>query len=253
MRTPSASELLAVWEHARAQPTAKQALMLLATASPDASREDLAKLSIGRRDARLLALREVLFGSRLTGLVACPQCGRQLELSVEAGDLRTAAEQPVPETLSVTREGYSARFRLPNSEDLAALDAGEGQLRDEAAAVRELLSRCLVEIRRNGRKQNLDAARSLPPKLIEAIASEMEKADPQANVQLEFDCADCGHRWLSAFDIVSFLWKELDNWAKRILREVCLLASAFGWPEADILAMSAQRRQLYLQMIGEAS
>lgn len=253
MRTPSASELLAVWEHARAQPTTKQALMLLATASPDASREDLAKLSIGRRDARLLTLREVLFGSRLTGLVACPQCGRQLELSVEAADLRTGADQPIPETLSVTREGYTARFRLPNSEDLAALDVAHGRESDEHAAVRALLSRCLVEVRRNGRKQKLESARSFPPKLIEAIADEMEKADPQANVQLEFDCADCGHRWLSAFDIVSFLWKELDNWAKRILREVCLLASAFGWPEADILAMSAQRRQLYLQLIGEAT
>lgn len=253
MRTPSASELLAVWEHARAQPIARQALILLATASLDSSGEDLAKLSIGRRDARLLALREGLFGSRLTGLVACPQCGQQLELSVEAADLRTAVDQPVPETLTATSEGYRAHFRLPNSEDLAALDADDGQERDETTTIRRLLSRCLVEVRRNGRRQRFDSSRSLPAALIEVIASEMEKADPQANVQLDFQCADCGHRWLSAFDIVSFLWKEIDNWANRILREVCVLASAFGWREADILAMSAQRRQLYLQMIGDAT
>ena len=164
----------------------------------------------------------------------------------------TGASSGIGEALARALSARGASVVL-SGRNLAALDAGEGQLRDEAAAVRELLSRCLVEIRRNGRKQNLDAARSLPPKLIEANASEMEKADPQANVQLGFDCADCGHRWLSAFDIFAFLWKELVNWAKRILREVCLLASAFGWPEADILAMSAQRRQLYLQMIGEAS
>ena len=67
------------------------------------------------------------------------------------------------------------------------------------------------------------------------------------------NCADCGHRWVSAFDIVSFLWSEIDNWAKRLLREVCALATALGWREADILAMSAQRRQLYLQIIGDAT
>ena len=89
--------------------------------------------------------------------------------------------------------------------------------------------------------------------MTDAIAAEMEKADPQANVQLALDCADCGHRWLSGFDIVPFLWSEIDNWARRVLREVCALASAFGWREADILAMSAGRRQLYLQMIADAN
>jgi hypothetical protein len=252
MHAPSASELLAVWERGRAQPLTTQALMLLAVASPDKPREVLGKLSIGRRDARLLALREVLFGSRLTGLTACPQCGQQLELNVEAAELRAEADQQVPETLTVTSAGYLAHFRLPNSEDLAAIAETDGPYRDEATTIRRLLSRCLVEVRRNGRRQKLDSRRSLPPTLVDAIAAEMEKADPQANVQLGLNCADCGHRWLSAFDIVSFLWNEIDNWAGRILREVCVLASALGWSEADILAMSAQRRQFYLQMIGDA-
>lgn len=253
MRVPSASELLAVWERARTQPIATQALMLIAIALPDAPGEDLAKLSVGRRDARLLALREVLFGSRLTGLTACPQCGQQLEISVEASDLRAGADQSVPEILTVTSDGYRAHFRLPNSEDLAAIAKRNEAERDEATTIHSLLSRCLIEVQRNGREQRLDSSRALPAALIDAIAVEMEKADPQANVQLDFQCADCGHRWLSDFDIVSYLWKEIDNWANRILREVCALASAFGWREADILAMSAQRRQLYLQMIGDAA
>ena len=81
----------------------------------------------------------------------------------------------------------------------------------------------------------------------------MELADPQANVQLPLDCVDCGHRWLSSLDIVSFLWKEIDHFATTLLREVAALALAFGWREADILAMSDQRRQLYLQMIADAT
>ncbi len=52
-----------------------------------------------------------------------------------------------------------------------------------------------------------------------------------------------------AFDIVSFLWNELNAWAIRTLREVHILASAYGWSETDILAMSPWRRQFYLEVL----
>lgn len=249
MQAPPASELLTVWERGRAQPAISQALMLLAVTSPEARAEELAGLSVGQRDARLLALREALFGPRLVGLTACPRCGQQLELSLEAAALRMAATPPAPETLVASYAGYQAHFRLPNSADLVAL----ADQTDEAASLHRLLSRCLFEVRHEGRRQPLDSPASLPPALVEAIAAEMEKADPQANMQLGLNCADCGHQWVATFDIVSFLWGEIDSWARRLLGEVCMLASAFGWREADILAMSTQRRQLYLQLIGETT
>jgi hypothetical protein len=37
-----------------------------------------------------------------------------------------------------------------------------------------------------------------------------------------------------------------------MVREVHRMASAYGWREADILAMSAFRRQRYLELIGES-
>lgn len=253
MQAPNASELLAVWERARAQPITMQALMLLEGCSPGAAREDLAKLSVGRRDALLLSLRELLFGARLNGVTACPRCGQQLEIGIEAADIHADVETRDPELLTVTSGAYAARFRLPNSDDLAALANNNVQVSGDEGAIGTLLSRCLVELRKNGRKQRVDSSPALPNALIDAIAAEMEKADPQANVQLELDCADCGHRWVSGFDIGSFLWNEVDNWARRVLREVFALASAFGWRESDILAMSAGRRQLYLQMIADAN
>jgi len=227
--------------------------MLLEGCSPGAAREDLAKLSVGRRDALLLSLRELLFGARLNGLTACPQCGQTLEIGIEASDIHADVGKLEPELLTVTSGAYTARFRLPNSDDLATLAEHNAQESGEAVAIRTLLSRCLVELRRNGRKQRVDPSQALPAALVDAIAAEMEKADPQANVQLALDCGDCGHRWLSGFDIGSFLWNEIDHWARRVLREVFALASAFGWREADILAMSAGRRQLYLQMIADAN
>jgi hypothetical protein len=65
---------------------------------------------------------------------------------------------------------------------------------------------------------------------------------------LDLRCPTCGHSWHALFDIVAFFWAELASQAKRLLREVHTLARAYGWREADIVSMSARRRQLYLEM-----
>jgi hypothetical protein len=65
---------------------------------------------------------------------------------------------------------------------------------------------------------------------------------------LDFACPSCGHEWQSLFDIAAFFWAEIAAQARRLLREVHQLASAYGWREADILAMSARRRRAYLEM-----
>src|SRR6185369_7232299 len=109
MQAPSAAELLSVWERARAQPMTTQALMLLEAASPGASWEDLAKLSVGRRDARLLAFREMLFGARLTGLTSCPRCRQQLEIGIQSADIHADGDQTDSELLSVASGPYVAR------------------------------------------------------------------------------------------------------------------------------------------------
>mgnify|MGYP003381458898 FL=1 len=62
-------------------------------------------------------------------------------------------------------------------------------------------------------------------------------------------CPSCDHRWSALFDIVSFFWREIDDWARRTLREVHSLGRAYGWSEADILTLSAWRRRAYLEMI----
>ena len=33
-------------------------------------------------------------------------------------------------------------------------------------------------------------------------------------------CPACGHGWQARFDVVSFLWSEIDAWAGRMLRDV---------------------------------
>ncbi|HKI02137.1 MAG TPA: phage baseplate protein, partial [Thermoanaerobaculia bacterium] len=61
MRPLSAPELLEAWERGLAGHPVQRALLLVAAACPGTPPEELARESVGRRDGRLLTLREWTF------------------------------------------------------------------------------------------------------------------------------------------------------------------------------------------------
>jgi hypothetical protein len=239
MQTLSAAELLVVWERGREQRPYQRALALLAVANPELAPEALAALSIGERDAALLTLREWMFGPQIASIADCPACGARLDLVFGAADIR-AGHRPAPASLTLSVGGYDLRFRLPNSADIAALDAAPGDQRQL------LLARCLFDVR-TATGSSLDR---LPSEVEAALLQHMAAADPLSDVQLALGCPACSHEWQALFDIVAFFWSEIETWAYGMLREIHVLASAYGWREADILALSPRRRRMYLELIG---
>jgi uncharacterized protein (UPF0212 family) len=253
MHVLSALELLGVWERGLAHQPVERALILLTTACPEVPPEELAKLSIGQRDNLLLTLREWTFGSQVSSVAICPGCGDRLELSFNVADIRVAPASELTETFSLSVADYEVQFRLPNSLDLMAITSqmsasGDAPHNNAATTQQALLERCLLAASSHGEERPIT---ELPSNVIDAVLERMAQADPQADVQLALSCPACRHQWQSVFDIVSFFWSEMNAWAYRILREVHILASAYGWREADILAMSPYRRQLYLKMVSK--
>lgn len=246
MRSLSAAELLNVWEQGLAQLPVQRALTLLVAACPEIPSEDLARLSIGQRDALLLTLREWLFGSQVQSVATCPVCGDRLELCFQVADIRVDTSNPV-ETCSLQVADYEVQFRLPNSLDLLAMTTSSSLCDTETASpAKMLLHRCLLNISSEGKEQSWE---QLPPSAINEVVQQMAQIDAQADVQLHLDCPNCQHQWQTVFDIVSFFWTEIHAWAERTLSEVHALATAYGWGEQDILAMSPYRRRLYLEML----
>jgi hypothetical protein len=237
-----ASELLDIWEQGLAQPSGRRALTLLAAACPDTPPDALARLSIGQRDGRLLRLREWTFGPQLVGLATCPGCSERLELTFNVSDIRMDPETEAAETLSLNDAGYEVHFRVPNSLDMEFIAASK----DLTTTRHILLDRCILSAQISGKEKAID---QLPADVVDAVVEEMAKADPQADVQLALSCSSCGHQWQAIFDIVSFFWSEINVWAHRILREVHVLASAYGWTEIHILALSPGRRRSYMEMV----
>lgn len=249
----TASRLLVVWEQGAGLLPVQRALALLAMAFPGESPGDLADLSIGQRDHRLLKLREQLFGSRLASLVDCPACGERVETQFQVSDI-ILHSGAVPEAggLVADLEGYHLRFRLPNSQDLlAAIDSLADRpdrpiSGDRAEGRRILAERCVLETLHNG-----DSVRmaELPQAVLEALGEQIAEADPLAEIWISLTCPSCGHTWQVLFDVLSYLWGEIDVWAYRTLHEVHSLARAYGWSEAEILGLSAWRRQYYLSLL----
>jgi hypothetical protein len=253
MRPLTASQLIEVWERGLHRTAVEQALLPLAVACPEKSWDELLQLSLGRRDLDLLELRAQTLGPAIQGLVACPHCGEQLEFTLDTPELLRASVPELPvapgnTALEFICEGFQVSYRLPNSEDLDAARSSSEARRQDVLGVKMLLAqRCLVTA--TGPEGRV-AANDLPGLAVEQLAARLAESETAAEILLDLKCSGCGRASPIGFDIASFFWSEISALAKRLLREVHVLASAYGWSEREILAMTAVRRQFYLELVG---
>ena len=234
-RSLSPQKILDVWEAGRQQHELDRALTLLAAAHPELSRDELADLTIGERDAQLLRLRTAMFGAFAGGTAECPQCGEQVEFSLDTHTLARTGE--LAETArEIEVDGTCVRFRLPTSRDLADTVAAP----DQSRGVRCLVEQCVIEPR---------LPKELSDDVVEALSHAMAKADPQAEIIISLGCPNCGKHWELLFDIAHFFWNEIAGQAQRLVYEIDALARTYGWTEREILSLPAQRRRTYLEML----
>ncbi len=239
MRALTAHEIVRVWQWGQDKHPVDRALMLLSLVQPELSAGQVAALSVGQRNSRLLAVRERTLGGQLDGFAHCPQCGGQLEFGVETEAIRRP--EPSVQEFGLTSGEYTLHCRLPNSNDLAALVMAE----DTGVARRRLIERCVQSAECSGASVLVEA---LPETLLVELANAVREHDPQADMRFLLDCPACGHEWSVSFDVAAFFWTELGDRAKRLMIDVHTLARAYGWREAEILTMSAASRQFYLDL-----
>jgi hypothetical protein len=226
-------DVLAVWQEGAGAPAVARAVAIAARAAPHL--EAVSDWSIGRRDALLLDVHAAVFGGAIELVTACPACDEALELTLAVDDVRSShgdarAEHELVDEVS----GVRVVFRLPSSADLLAV----ATIDDIAAARQALAERCVVG----------DAA--LPESAVAALSARVAELDPQADIQLALVCAECGHGWTVPFDVADYVWRRIDTRARTLVSEVAGLAGAFGWSEAEILGLPADRRRLYLDLVG---
>jgi hypothetical protein len=215
----SAAATLDLWEAAGRLGPVERALALAAVAEP-AEVDELARLPLGRRDALILRLA----GRALEATATCPACGETAEFSVDTAALLA---RDASAALDV-----GVQWRPVDSTDLAA--ASEAP--DAAAAERVLLERCVTS--------EVELSDDVRAELAEAMAA----ADPLAEVLVDVVCPACETHFVADLDVSSFVWAEVHARAQRLLRDVDVLARAYGWTEAEVLALGDRRREAYLAL-----
>ena len=234
--------LLGAWERGARGDAIDRALDVLEAAGHD--RRHVEHWPLGRRDAALLEVQAETFGDRLEGLTSCPECGEALELGFAVDELRLpcASGDEVLETADAVG-GVSLRFRLPTSADLRVAAGAAG----DEEAWRSLAQRCVVVAERDG--QTL-AADELPATALDALDRALEEGDPQSDLRVALVCPECAHGWTVTLDVADFLWRQVESHAQETLVDVATLAAVYGWSEAEVLAMTPTRRELYLELAG---
>lgn len=231
--------LLQVWEQGRQrQPLDRALLLLWACGDGAAQADELAQRTIGQRDAQLLQARIRHFGPLLEATADCPACAGRMAFSLHLDQL---AQQARPAAADVCVDTAAGRFRLPASVDLAlALSQSEP---------RQALARGLRVDAGPTAAPAHAAPAALDEAALQSIESALAAADPAAQIDITLQCDACGQAFDAPLDVADCLWLDVSRRAQQTLDEVHLLASAYGWSEAEVLAVPPARRQHYLQRV----
>jgi hypothetical protein len=254
MRILSNHQILAAWESGRAVERTRRGLLLAQLASPTQRPEELARMSVGRRDRMLLDLRRLTFGPTQEGVTICPACGDHVEFSFSLDTILSAANGNEADSsgseLWVRCDEFECQFRLIRADDLDAAARAESV----EAARQCLIRRCVNRVIRGGVEEFSagpgTSELALPEEVVARIAEAMDQADPLADLRFDTQCPACGHRWSDRFDVLTCLWQEIESRGRRLLEQVHVLAGAYGWSEMQILELSASRREHYVNLVG---
>lgn len=245
MQAIEPAEILQLWEAGNKKTLIERSLLLLAKALPQHTPASVAMLNIGERDDLLLTLREYLFGTRLRNTSACPRCAEVVEWENDTRHMHLHPGNALPagSVYEFAKGGVNIKYRLPNSNDLMKVTRDPVQYLSNP---HQLMQDCIVHIHQDNKPIELN---DLDDSTLESLDRQISEKSPQADIGMVLSCPACKNTWEAKFDIISYLWAEIDVWATHLLHEVYLLASAFGWTEADILNISLKRRAMYVKLI----
>ena len=215
--------------------------------------EQAAQLTVGDREALVLALRRVTLGERLQCVVDCAACGEAMDVDLAIAELLVApcdSYAPAYDEVIATPDGnWRMRYRLPVGADQIAVARACADEPDRGA--RELLARCVLDACSPDGTSTGPAA--LPEQLVDALGSRMAALDPQAEISLDLACPSCRTRSAIVLDAADLFFRELAARGADLYREVHCLALNYHWSERDILNLPHGKRRRYLALLAEAA
>ncbi len=219
----------------------------------EARREAAWDLPVGDRMARLLRIVQLTEQRvSLEVTVPCPQPGCRQRLTLDLpfdgmleharGD-RAGAGGSGSSLIELPRAGGTLALRLPTGRDQCAWQ------RIPRANPAEAMAAVVGSLVVRGTGPDTGDDEAWHPEVLQAMAEAMEQADPLVAFAVETVCPHCGCSLRLPLDLESVALDRLTRWRRRLMEDLHLLASHYGWTEEAILAIPARRRAEYREAI----
>jgi hypothetical protein len=207
-------------------------------------REDALGLTLAARIGGLTAIHAQTLGEdRIAVSLRCPldSCGEALEaaLPVEAIVEMARLAEAEPQLVVAGTGSRPLALRRPTGVDqLRWLSRNYPSASiAEAAMLQSLLPQ--------------SSPGPLPADLVRLVGEQLEELDPLPCFAVVTLCPACGWQGEIAVDLEAVLLAGLHRAQRRMLADIHVLASRYGWREQDVLAIPPKRRADYRRMIAE--
>ncbi|TXE07844.1 hypothetical protein ES711_10455 [Gelidibacter salicanalis] len=232
----TANSILNVWDHCVGKNQTFKGVALASLALNATDHSNIVDWSIEKRDIALFHVRKKLFGNQFDNISHCPKCNQMVEWDFNFEQVGIPSLYDIPDNIEILIDSHDdiLMIRLPNSDDLFTNDASQ------------IIRNCMINLKD---LQSQTFHQNIPDDIINQINDKFDTICQASNITYHLNCVECSHEWQVNFDIVAYLWKEIDHWAKSLLDEIYVLAKTFGWSESDIINMSENRRNHYLNLL----
>jgi hypothetical protein len=240
-RLANIRELTGVEEQSIANTTTADAIgllqQLLVETNEDAlCADEISELTTWDRDRLLAAVYTRHYGPRIDSTLKCQTCEApyDVDFNLQALMEQLAPDPDVPIEQAGTHHYQlnDIQFRLPTGRDECAVF---GLPPKKAAAA--LLQRCIIDGAEPDAQTSAD------------IQIAMQTLSPVVNLELDAKCPECGKEQTIQFDLQRFLMTALVNDRRRLLQEVHILASAYGWRLSEILNLPRSQRRGFVALV----
>jgi hypothetical protein len=199
---------------------------------PDADRDLLWDLPIGKRTECLLVLAALDGAQQFDADLRCPRCRQLFEVTFTIDELLEAGRGADWTVVEVRTEGAVRRFRRPTGRDQLAWLARNYP--DEAAVMAAMIASLALD--------DVDVPAS-------ALEDALDEADPMVRAPVAAACPDCGCQIAHEIDLAGMALARLRRSHDSLFAAVDLLASRYHWSEAEILSLPEWRRARYVDML----
>lgn len=201
-----------------------------------ASEELVRSLSSGDRLYLILQLEALIDQSPQWMTSSCQACDELVQFQVNPATMPVKPAGKRFPQINISLSIGDVTLRVPSGDDEEIL---ANLVQSENDALDILLARLL-----SSPAQRLDVS-ELTAEDIDLIDKRLDEMSPQPGASVSIECPYCAHRQQIPIDNYAWITRK----TQRLDEEIHTMATHYHWSEKEILSLSRNRRQRYLQLI----